>query len=114
MPNIANTTALIPVGWGTTVGTTAQLVLPANPTRTGLIWFNPSAVSISIWPASTNIGVLGVFPGFSTTNTIAAGGAGSITIATNAYLIIDNMACSCAWNGIAAASGGSITVLEMQ
>lgn len=110
---MSGSTNLTPMGWGTTVGLTSGPVLPANPTRSGLIMYNPSAggVSIAVCPALVNQGLLGVFSGFAV-GVAAINGAGSITLAPGDKFIIDNLPCQCAWNGIASGAGGVVTFLE--
>ena len=110
---MADTTALLPLGWGTTVGLVSGPILPANPARNGLIFINPSSVGvlIAICPALVNQGVLGAYTAFAP-GVAAIGGAGSITMAPNDKFIIDNLPCKCAWLGIASGPGGVITILE--
>jgi len=106
------TTTANPVGWGTTVSTTSGLVLPANPSRTGLIFYNSSTgVAIAVCPAVVNVGSFGVYPGFQL-GVAVINGAGSITLQPGDKFIIDNLSCSSAWNGIASAAGGTLTFLD--
>jgi hypothetical protein len=105
-------TAAFPVSYGTTVGTTSGLVLPANPARVGLMFANPSAsVAVAICPAMVNQGTNGVYTGLAT-GTAVINGAGSITLAPGDKFIIDTFNCTSAWNGIAGGAGGVLTVLE--
>ena len=39
-------------------------------------------------------------------------GAGSITMQPGDKFIIDTLACTCAWNGIASGAGAVLTILE--
>lgn len=107
-----DTTALLPIGWGTTVGLVSGPVLPSNPERRGIIFHNPSAtVSVAICPALLNSGVLGVYTGI-VVGVAVINGAGSITLQPGDKFIIDNLACSIGWNGIASGTGGVLTILE--
>lgn len=115
----SNTTNALPIGWGTTIGTVSQPVLPANPTRTGLQFYNVGTIPVAICPANVNIGSLGAYPSLPSgtpppVGVAAIGTAGSITMQPGDKLIIDNLPCSCGWNGIAATTGGlgQITILE--
>lgn len=109
---IPGSTVLGPVGYGTTVGTVSGPVLPANPTRAGLIFHNPStSVAVAICPAVVNQGTLGVYSG-NAVGVAAINGAGSITMQPGDKFIIDNMQCTSAWNGIANQAGGVLTITE--
>jgi len=106
------TGALLPVAWGTTVNVTSGPVLPSNPSRTGLIFVNASVgIAIAICPVALNSGVFGVYTGFAASVAVI-NGAGSITMQPGDKFIIDNLNCTCAWNGIAGAAGGILTILE--
>ncbi len=107
-------TGTFPVGWGTTVGLVSQPVLGQNPTRAGLIFHNPSGVSIAICPANVNIGVLGVYPNSPAPVGVAViNGAGSITMSPGDKLIIDvSFPSGCGWNGVASGAGGVLTIWE--
>jgi hypothetical protein len=112
-----NTTNSLPIGWGTTVGLTSQPVLPANPTRTGLIFINSGTVAVAICPANVNIGALGVYPpvpagGAPPVGVAVINGAGSITMQPGDKFIFDNLPCGCGWNGIGAQPGAVLTILE--
>jgi len=109
----ATTTLPMPVGWGTTIGLTSQPILPPNNTRQALVFINSSLTTIAICPANVNIGVLGVYPtGAPPTGVAGINTPGSITMLPNDKFIIDNIACTCGWNGIAGGAGGGITILE--
>lgn len=106
------TGALLPVSWGTTVGTVSGPVLPANPSRNGLIFINASvSVPVAIVPVQLNSGVFGVYSGFAASVAVI-NGAGSVTMQPGDKLIIDNLNCTCAWNGIAGGAGAILTILE--
>jgi hypothetical protein len=103
----------MPVGWGTTIGLTSQPILPPNSTRQGLVFINSSLTTIAICPANVFVGALGVYPAGSAPVGVAGiNTPGSITMLPNDKFIIDNIACTCGWNGIAGTTGGSITILE--
>ncbi len=108
-------TGTAPVGWGTTVGLVSQPVLGPNPTRSGLIFHNPSPVSIAICPSTVNIGVLGVYSssGPAPAGVAAINGAGSITMSPGDKLIIDvSFPSGCGWNAIASGALGVLTIWE--
>ncbi|SRR5882724_331377 len=112
MPVTNPTTNALPTGYGTTVGTTSGPVLPANPTRGGLVFYNPSlSVILAVCPAVVNLAVLGSYSG-NATGVAVLYGAGSIVLNPGDKFIIDNLMCSGAWNGIASGPGGVLTVLE--
>lgn len=112
MTLMGSTTNPLPTGYGTTVGTTSGPALPANPTRGGLIFYNPSAsVSIAVCPAVVNQGILGVYSG-NAVGVALINGQGSITIAPGDKFIIDNLLATCAFNGIASGAPGLLTVWE--
>lgn len=101
-----------PNAFGTTVGTTSGPALPANPTRAGLMFYNPSAtVAVAICPALINQGTLGVYTSFAT-GVAVINGAGSLTLQPGDKLIIDNLSPTTAWNAIASGAGGVLTALE--
>jgi hypothetical protein len=107
------TGALLPVGWGTTVGLTSGPVMPSNPSRTGLIFINASvSAAIAICPNVLNVGALGVYPGAVTPGIAVVNGAGSTTMQPGDKFIIDNLNCTCAWNGIGSGAGAVLTILE--
>jgi hypothetical protein len=107
--------ALLPVSWGTPVGLVSAPVLPSNPSRNGLVFVNAStSVAVAIIAASSNIALLqGQYPGVTTPSVAAINGAGSITMQPGDKFIIDTLACTCAWNGIASGTGGALSILEM-
>ena len=107
------TNAQLPLGWGTTLSTVSGPAFPSNPSRTGLIFVNAGTVSIAICPVTLNSGVLGVYAGFVTPGVAVINGPGSITMQPGDKFIIDNLNCTCAWNGVSSAAGGALTILEM-
>jgi len=117
-----NTTLLGPIAWGASPTLTAAPVLPPNPTRTGLIFINQGSVALAIAPAVGYVGAVTInsATGQYVTPALSAlvpaiSGAGSITMQPNDKFIIDNLNCTGAWNAVAAAAtGGALTILEMQ
>jgi hypothetical protein len=110
---MASTGATLPVAWGTPVGLVSGPVLPANPSRTALVFRNVSAsVSIAIIPAVANIAtVQGVYVG-SAAGVAVINGAGSITMQPGDIFVLDSLQTTTAWNGIASGSGANLTILE--
>src|ERR1700704_2640426 len=97
----SGTTTPLPIGYGTTLGLVSGPALPANPTRGGLVFINPSAsVTVAVCPAVVNPATLGVYTG-NAAGIAAINGAGSLTLNPGDKFIIDNLACTGAWNGIA-------------
>jgi hypothetical protein len=110
--------------WAVTLGTTNQLVVAPNPSRNGLCFINNGGVAVTICPANQIVIAQGTAPwqagqGSSaplpspTTGVAVANGAGSITMQPNDKFIIDNLPAQAAWNGVGAAPGAALTVLEM-
>jgi hypothetical protein len=109
---MATTGALLPIGWGTTVGLVSGPVMPSNPSRSALVFVNASTgAAVAICPAVVNVGALGVYLG-SAAGVAAINGAGSITMQPGDKFIIDTLNCTCAWNGIASGTGANLTILE--
>lgn len=106
----ANTAAL-PVGYGTTLGTTSSPALPANPGRSALMFVNAGSTQIAIAPAFVNSGVNGVYTGLAAA-VASVGGPGSVTMQPGDKFIIDTFNCTNAWVGVSSAAGGILTVLE--
>ena len=51
--NTPGLTASLPNGYGVALGIVNQLAVPANPTRTGLLFYNDSALaSVAFCPAA--------------------------------------------------------------
>lgn len=106
------TNALLPLGWGVTVGLTPITVIPSNPSRTALVFVNASqGVAIAICPAVINVGSGGFFSG-TQAGIPAVNAAGSITMQPGDKFIIDTLACTTQWNGIASGAGAALTILE--
>jgi hypothetical protein len=106
------TTNPLPTGYGTTVGLTSGPALPANASRGGLIFHNPSnSVTVAICPAVVNLATLGVYGG-NAAGVAVINGAGSVTLQPGDKFIIDNIQCTGAFNAIAGAAGGLLTVWE--
>lgn len=111
MSQAFNTTSQLPLGFGTTVGTTSGPVLPANTSNNGLMFVNNSAsATIAICPAQVNLGLLGVYTGFAV-GIAVINGPGSVTMAPGDKFIIDNLPATGAWNGISSLAGGALTIL---
>lgn len=110
---MATTGFALPVAWGTPVGLTSGLVLPANPSRNSLIFVNSSVSgAIAIIPATANIAATqGAYIGQSV-GVAVINGAGSITMQPGDKFIIDTIQCSTAWNAIASGTGAVLTILE--
>ena len=102
------TTAATPFGYALTVGTASAQILPQNPSRKGLIFFNPSANTVSICPAVT--------PGGAALAAIV-NGAGSLSILPSGMLALPqpgwpDIGLGSAWNGIASGAGTPFSVWE--
>ena len=106
--------ALLPISYGTPVGLVSGPVLGSNPSRNALVFVNSSVSgAIAIITASANIALLqGQYPGIITPSIAVINGAGSITMQPGDKFIIDTLACTCAWNGIASGAGAVLTILE--
>jgi hypothetical protein len=99
----AQTTLTSPVNQSTGALTTASLsVLGANPTRKGVIFYNPNA-SIAVWICPATV-------------TAVANGAGCIGLqAADSFVCSTSQgfSCSSAWNAIAASSSSvKLTILD--
>ena len=107
----SNSTYSSPLGWGTTVGLTSGPVFPGNSSCSGMMIINASTTAtVAICSAQTNVGTLGVYPGFAA-GVAVINGPGCITLAPGDKFIIDNLLCTTAWNGIASGAGGALTFL---
>ena len=105
-------TVPLPSAFGTTVGLTSGPAIPANPSRGGLVFYNPSAsVTVAICPSVLNSGTLGVYTGPSA-GVAVINGAGSVTLNPGDKFIIDNLSCTAPYNAIASGPGGLLTVWE--
>ncbi len=108
--SLATSTNALPFGWGTPVGTVSGPVWPGNATSGGTIFINNSPVVVAICPAVVNLATTqGVYPG-PTVGVAVVGGAGSVNINPGDKFIIDNLLCTGGFNGIAAGTGGSLTI----
>ena len=102
----------LPAGWGTTVGTTPQVAIPANPGRQAIIFVNASSgINIAFCPAVVNVGALGVYAGFAT-GVPVINGPGSVTMAPGDKFIIDTLNVTSAFNCVASGAGGVLTMFE--
>lgn len=117
-PLNAGTTALAPNGYGAVVGTTSGMVVPPNPSRGGLMFFNNGSVQIAVCPDRLVVqpSAGAAYPTtnpFPTGGVAAIGGSGSINLAPGQSITLDNLAASGQWNGISAGPGnGVLTILE--
>ena len=103
-----------PFDYNPTLSTTPQQVLPIDPARRRIIFFNPSATaSIAFCPSQvTRAGVA-----FN----CAVNGAGSITLLPLASFVLDGgtpqgppLAMSAAWFGVANTTSAPATVYEFE
>jgi len=103
------TTQLTPITYALTLGTTSVQILPSNPSRKALMFFNPTANIVAICPAVNSLGG----PQVAIVN-----GAGSINITQLGLLIIpgpgwpDNVGLGTAFQAIASAPSTPFTVWE--
>lgn len=127
MPVTNPTTNPLPLGIAVNVGLTNQLVMPPVQTAGGIIFHNPSStVAIAICPATQIVIAAGTLAAQANVTTLpnpTAGvgapaqgvavinGAGSVTLQPGDKFIVDNLSATSAWNGIAGAAGGVLTIL---
>jgi hypothetical protein len=98
------TTQILPRGYAPTVGVTSAQIMPQNPSRSGIIFYNASTtVSVAVCPA---------FDNNSAPLPAVLNGAGSYTLLPQSQLRIDNLNCSNAWNAIAGAPATPFTAWE--
>jgi hypothetical protein len=103
------TTALSPLAYALTLGTSSVAIVPSNPSRKGIIFFNPSSNTVAVCPAFTASGQ--ALPA-------VVNGAGSINLLPNATLMLppagnDKTAgVGAAWNAIASGAATPFTVWE--
>lgn len=102
------TTLVTPWAYNLTVGTASAQILPQNPSRKGLIFFNPSGNTVSICPATTNTGA--ALPA-------VVNGAGCLSILPAGLLALPqpgwpDIGLGAAWNAIASGAGTPFTVWE--
>lgn len=101
-------TGIQPLAYGRLLTTVSAQILPANPTRKGLMFFNASLVAIAVCP-SMAVDTAGLLV------PLAAGinGAGSLTLQPTGFVILDEFEPTSAWNGIAASgTDNALTVWE--
>jgi hypothetical protein len=104
---MAPTTSL-PLAYALTVSTTSIQVLPPNPSRRGIAFFNPGPNSIAVCPSLSN--TLGA-------TTAVVGGAGSITILPANMLVMPpvgwpDAVATVGWNAIAGGANSPFTAFE--
>lgn len=104
------TTALNPIAYARLLTTVSTQVLPSNPTRSGLVFFNCSrSVSIAFCPAFT-------VDSNGTPVALAAvvDGAGSLTLQPTGFAVLDEFNVTAAWNAIAASGvDNPLTIWEL-
>jgi len=103
------TTQLNPITYVLTLGTSSVAVLPANPSRRALIFYNASNNLISVTPAFSNTGAA---------VTAVIGGPGCIAVPSGGGSLIlpqpgwDSVGIGAAFNGIASAPGTPFAIWE--
>jgi hypothetical protein len=103
------TTALTPLGYALTIGTSSMQILASNPSRKGLMFFNPSSNTVAVCPAFNN----NMQPLAAVIN-----GAGAISVLPSGMLVIpqagwaDNIALGSAFNGIASGASTPFSIWE--
>jgi hypothetical protein len=103
------TTLLTPFAYVLTVGTSSVQILPQNPSRKAVMFFNPSSNTIAVCPALTASGA--ALPA-------AVNGPGSINIITGGLLILPQQGwpvetgVGAAFNAIASGPVSALTVWE--
>ena len=73
------TTATTPYTYALTVGVTSQQILPVNPSRKAVIFFNPSPNTVSVCPVTTAQGAA---------QAAVLNGAGSISILSGGGMLV--------------------------
>lgn len=103
------TTQNVPLVYNLTLGVTSVQILPTNPSRKALLFFNPSSNTVSVCPA---LGINGQqVPA-------VVNGAGSITIFSGGLLSIpqggwpENMGLGAAFNAIASGANTPFSIWE--
>lgn len=92
-------------------GVTPTLVAPANPARQTLIFHNPGAVDIFIFPAKAYTTYNGASPAVLTPSTAALGGG--FRIYANGGTLQITGECQGQWQALAASgSGNPLTVMD--
>ena len=103
------TTQLLPLAYAITLGTSSVQIVPANPGRRGIIFYNGSANTVAVCPA---------FQFNGQALAAAINGAGSISIVPMGILTIPGSgipggaAIGTAWNGIASGVSTAFTAWE--
>jgi hypothetical protein len=103
------TTLLTPFGYALSIGTTSIGILPQNPSRKAVMFFNASANTIAICPTLTTSGA--ALPA-------AINGPGSINILNGGLLILPQQGwpvetgVGAAFNAIASGPTSALTVWE--
>lgn len=97
-----------PLAYSFLLGTASAQILPFNPTRRGIMFYNPGPNTVAVCPAVNNTGGA---------NAAAISGAGSLTILPMNVLVIPpvpwvDAACSVAWNGVASGANTPFTAFE--
>ena len=77
------TTQLLPLVYPLTIGTSSTQIMPPNPGRRGIVFYNPGASSVAVCPAVTSTGA---------PNPAVMNGAGSITIASLSVVVMPPVA----------------------
>ena len=103
------TTALLPICYQPSVGVTGAQIVPQNPSRKALLFFNPSANTVTIFPALNSSGQ---------PPAVALNGAGGISVLSGGMLALpqggwpDNIGLGSAWLAIASGASTPFTVWE--
>jgi hypothetical protein len=102
------TTLTLPLTYALTIGTSSTQVLPGNPARKGVVFFNPGPNSIAVCPSTNNTGA---------TVPAVINGAGSITILPGGMLTVPPVpwidgVVTCAWNAIGGGAASPFTAWE--
>jgi hypothetical protein len=101
-------TKIEPLAYPLILGTASVQILPQNPTRLGIVFYNPGPNTVAICPATNNQGL-----------PLAAviGGAGSMTLTPNNVTLMPpvpwaDATATNAWNAIASGAATPFTVWE--
>jgi hypothetical protein len=104
------TTLLTPFCYQLTIGVTSAQILPVNPSRKGLIFFNPSNANVSVCPAFNSAGGAAA---------AALNGAGSISVLSGGGMLVlpqagwpESVGIGSAFNAIAAGANTPFTCWE--
>lgn len=98
----------LPFAYALTVGLTSVQVLPSNPTRRGVTFYNPGPNTVAVCPALNNS---------QQAQAAVVNGAGSISILPMNVLVMPpvawpDAAATCAWNAIASGANSPFTAFE--